>query len=567
MMKKYLLESETFYDDGVPLVSNVTPVMILCGSDYDIGYQYSLQLNQIFGPWALKNLQRNFTKVEVTALRAYQWQLKKYAPEFMDIFRGMAAGATAAGVNLSYEQVLADYCTTGIVDMSLPAYPIVKSLRTYSSNEPPESQNDKLPSNECSGFAAWGNNTKDHNLICASSEDHPLRYEFLAIALPETGNNYIFGMVIIPPLGGHPAMNNKGLAYVHHGSGTNGKEKPGYGVPPGLAVQHTLRFANNADEALAIQLAYPSGIRAAGLWADVGGKAFVLECRDPKVVRRAGDFGEQDFIYATNNCLAESLQPFLQNEFGWPLIYFPHGGWNVDDLDSVRRNWFMWNALHNYHGAVDLDFVKMLWRTPSPPPAYPTLEEAEVQLFKTQGAGWDSYIGNLANQMVGIVQPDNGDKGLFHVCTGPVGRQVEPLSAGWHDYTIAATYTFYELQLASKPVDIVLAAYKRSQYDLYHANKELRKLTYADVRYAPLDAIFNRAAAESQKGTYYWDLAHSTKGNESMCNYAKAVRALTKCQAYAKQVYESLVPPAAKPTDLGLREWFGSWGQWENYSP
>jgi hypothetical protein len=162
------------------------PPPVKCDSSYDSmwlrlrhGLQYSLQLNQIFGSWALKSLKPSFTKVEITALRAYQWQLKKYAPEFINIFHGMAAGATAANVNLSYEQVLTDYCTIGIVDMSLPAYPIVKSLRTYSGTEPPESKNDKLPSNECSGFGAWGSDTKDHNLICASSEDHPLRCDFL----------------------------------------------------------------------------------------------------------------------------------------------------------------------------------------------------------------------------------------------------------------------------------------------------------------------------------------------------------------------------------------------------
>jgi hypothetical protein len=566
MMSKYLSESETLYEDGAPLISNVTPVMVLCGSDYDMGYQYSQQLNQIFGPWALKNIQRNFNKAEASALKAYQLHLEKYSPEFIDMFRGMADGATAIGVNLSYEQLLGEYCSVGIIDMNLPAYPIGKNLQTFSDTESPENQNKKLTSNDCSGFAAWGSTTKDHNLICASSEDHPLRYEFLAIVLPETGNNYIFGMVIMPPLCCHPGMNNKGLSYVHHGAGTDGNEKPGYGVPQCLAVQHTLRFANNADEALSLQLSYSSGIgsaRAAGLWADVGGKAFDLECRDPKVARKAGDYGEQDFIYVTNNCIAESLQPFLQNEYGWPLDYIPHGGWNVDDMNSVRRNLCMWNALHNYHGAIDLDFVKMLWRFPSQAPAYPTLEEAEIQLYKNQGAGWDSYIGNLSNQVVGITQPDNGEEGLFHVCTGPVGRRTEPLSAGWHFYPIAATHTFFELQLTSKPIDIVLAAAKRAQYDLYYANKELRKLTYADVPYAPLDAIFNQAAIESQKGSYYLSVAHITKGSESICNHAKALRAFTKCQAYAKQVHESLVPPAAKPEDLGLGEWFGSWGQWE----
>ena len=223
----------------------------------------------------------------------------------------------------------------------------------------------------------------------------------------------------------------------------------------------------------------------------------------------------------------------------------------------------MWNALHNYHGKIDLEFVKMIWRFPSKAPDYPTLEEADIKLYAKKGFGWDTHVGNLGNGLVGIMLPDNGDKGLYYACVGPAGRKAEPLTTGWHFYHIAATHTFFELQLASKPELIVAAAKKRAQYDLYYANKELRKLTYRDIPYAPLDAIFDKAAAENQKGDYYLVLAQKTKGNESINNYAKTVRAFTRCQTYARQVYESLVPPADNPADLGLGEWFGSWGEWE----
>jgi hypothetical protein len=551
-------EPETPFADGAPLVSNVNPVLVLSGSDYDIGYQYAHQLNRIFGPWALEELQRDFTREEVAALKAYQWQLEKYAPEYIEQFKGMVAGAADVGVELSYEEVLADHC----------GHTLKSDLATFPGTEPAESRDDKLPPHGCSGFAAWGSATKDGRLIAASSEDRPFRYGFVGIVFPETGNNYIFSLVILPPMGAHPGMNNKGLTYVHHGAGTNGNEAPGYGVPQSLVVQHTLRFADNAEEALQMQLAYPSGIRAAGLWADVSGNAFDLECRDPKVVRRAGDHGEEDFLYATNNCLTESLEPFLGggggHSLGWPLNYFEHGGWNMDDMNSVRRNLCIWNHLHNYHGLVNLEFVKMMWRMLSPVPDYPTLEEAEIQLNETHGEGWDTYIGSLGNGLVGIVQPDKGDKGLFYVCTGPAGRQTEPLTQEYYYFPIAPTYTFYELQLAADPAAVVTAAKKRSQYDLYYANKELRKLTYSDAAYAPLDKIFNEAATESQVGDYYLGLARSTRGNDSITNYAKALRAFTKCQAYAKQVYQTMGPPADDPTDLGLREWSGDWGVWKS---
>jgi hypothetical protein len=205
----------------------------------------------------------------------------------------------------------------------------------------------------------------------------------------------------------------------------------------------------------------------------------------------------------------------------------------------------------------------MMLRFPSKPPEYATLEEADIGLLETQGEGWDTHISNLANANVGIMVPDNGDRGLYYACVGPAGKGAEPLSTGWHFYHTAPTYTFFVLQLSADPASIISGAKKRSQYDLYYANKELRKLTCADIGYALLDEIFNKAAIESQKGDYYLSLARSTGGNESVCYYGKAVRAFTRCQCYAKQVYESLVPPAVDPSDLGLGKWLGNWGAWE----
>jgi len=89
----------------VPLAPNVAPVILLQGSDHNMGYQYARQLNQIFGPWALQRLKRKFT--EAATLKAYHDELEKYTPEFIEMFRGVAAGATDAGVTLSYEEVLA----------------------------------------------------------------------------------------------------------------------------------------------------------------------------------------------------------------------------------------------------------------------------------------------------------------------------------------------------------------------------------------------------------------------------------------------------------------------------
>jgi hypothetical protein len=102
----------------------------------------------------------------------------------------------------------------------------------------------------------------------------------------------------------------------------------------------------------------------------------------------------------------------------------------------------------------------------------------------------------------------------------------------------------------------------QAQHDLHYANQELRKLTYWDTPYVPLDEIYNKAATEWFKGGYYQSLALKTTGNEYIYNLSKATRAFTRCQAFARQVYNALVPPATSPEDLGLRPWFGDWGEW-----
>jgi hypothetical protein len=50
---------------------------------------------------------------------------------------------------------------------------------------------------------------------------------------------------------------------------------------------------------------------------------------------------------------------------------------------------------------------------------------------------------------------------------------------------------------------------------------------------------------------------------ESLYDLARATRAYTRCQVYAKQVREAVKPPARRPEDLGLRPWLGDWGEWE----
>ena len=202
-----------------------------------MGYQFYQQLIQIFGPWILERAaDEKFIGNELKIKNAYEQYIKQHAPEFTEMFKGMAEGAAAAGVSLSYDEVLAHFVRRKTLKMRPPT--------------------------DCSSFAAWGTATKNGQFICLGSTDHEVTFEVTLIGFPQRGNNFIispFRPTEFGWLGGHPGMNNKGLAYVHHGATHWIRSKPEEqwteGITEGLANLHTLRFANNAAAAKDMQLA------------------------------------------------------------------------------------------------------------------------------------------------------------------------------------------------------------------------------------------------------------------------------------------------------------------------
>jgi hypothetical protein len=534
---------EIKFDCQVPLLPNVRPIIILSGSNYNMGIQYITQLKQIFGPCVPQLLVRKqYTKQEISIIKQFKQIINEYAPEMLEIFKGITDGAQACDIPLTYQGVIA----------------IFAGAEEYFSTD---SCGDNFPVEECSGFAAWFSATKDNKLICAGSKDHKPRPEVTIIAFPsEGGNSFIWTPSTIMggnSIGGHPGMNNKGLAYVHHGASCWINRKPkkdwSYGVTMPIAVLHTLRFASNADQAKKMQLNYPDGCGyLGGFWVDTTGKAWIIESRtNPKAIRKPGDYDEDEFIYATNNGLCRKVE-YCQDPPPEGNVYIPHGGWlgTGATISSVARNLQLWNMLHHYRGNIDLKFVKMMWRYSTTTPDHNSLEEADKMYYKNQGRNWVQTIGNLYNATVGILQPDDGDQGLYHASWGYPGRRAFPSAPGHHHYLENPTFSWYEIKLDNTPRKVVEAARSRAQYDLYYANKELRKLTYHDTAYAPLEKIFNKAAREWYKGDYYLEFPVCEK---DLVNYlGKALRCFTKSQALARQVFNSLLPPACSAEELGL---------------
>jgi hypothetical protein len=539
------------------LPPSVLPVIVLQGSDYDMGYQYYQQVDQLFGPSILQNMQvpAGFTAEQLTALKAYESYVQQYTPEYIDMFKGMAAAATNAGVPLSYMEVLANFVGT-------TAYPSSGASASPATTHAPT----------CSAWAAWGRTTKNGSLITGQEMDPPWGdfgdANYVAIAAyPATGNAYVNiaqpGQLASIPV--FPGINNKGVA-------TSGNAGEGwrdidtgagaYRVKAGL-IPHILRFSDSAAAAKDLWLSY----RQPDSWnmtiSDVKGNAFVVESTGAfQKVRKPGDFGEGDFIYSRNTYFTRVGGTANLN--GLPGKFYRHGGWAINpqmaapvdsmsdvQLASVRTNQTMYNMLHQYAGHVNVNFAKMLFRHHGKIPLNPW----NLKEYRATKAKYYGNPGNLNAAFVTIGKPANGDGGVMYICTGPAGRVGLPYEAGpWDDtYQVAGTHTFYALALAGNPDALVGAAEFAAEHDIARAYQKLMWLNYRDVGFEGLNSLYSDANSEYFEGFDWASKAGGATGNEKLLDTAKAATCFAKAQAHAQQVYEALVRPAVTPSGLGLK--------------
>ncbi|MCJ7695678.1 MAG: hypothetical protein MUO40_09660 [Anaerolineaceae bacterium] len=564
--------SEITFTDGIPIVPEINPVVILQGSDFEMGYQYAQQVIQIFGPWLMRRKAgRVFTSDESNYIRQWEEQIRQFAPEILDMCRGWAAGATEAGVLMSYDDVLEIW--TG-------HEPPAEDYMGVQPGKPRE-----LPRPACSGVAVWGRATVDGKLVAGASGDHDCTYMVTIVAFPQSGNTFVYtpfsAIGDVPEVGqvfmmGHPGMNNKGLAYIEHGGEMRmiePKNDWGYGIRKGTSALHVLRFANSAKEALEMELSFPVGDvgramgSAGGFYAD-STKGYVLESRrNPIIVREPGVMGETDFLYANNSAMhpeagkAGWMQPDKEN-WGWDA----HGGWYPTRFtefsllnafrmkptdrtlmalgnmykNSCGRGRYAYGMLNQAIGKIDLDLIKKMYsQSGSFPPG--TLKEIRERFNKT--GEWGQYsIGHATNALVAIMKPDNGSEGVYSLCVGTAARGLTPNSPTRATPIYGETNAFWEISLADSPKGVTAAARTRAQEIIQQAGSYISRLTKTDTAFAPLTELLILAHSELNQGIAQEDAAKKATGNEGLYKYASATRSYTRAQVRALQVCQALVP-------------------------
>ncbi len=530
---------------------DIIPVIFVRGSNYDMGYQYGCQVAA--GIAAVRD--RFYSQVKVLLgdnaaiwsemLKGFQYYIKAYTPEIIDEMIGIAAGARAAGFDISYTDILsinAGVCAksamspTAKMPSPLDQLPPGDYHDKYGieadgpiefsrvdADSPGTSKGPPDLAGDCSRWAAWGSATKDSQLICGDSIDGFMGKQLNIIAFPDEGHPFISGVHMFGELTLHPLMNNKGL-WVAGGNIDPPRDiDKDFGLPMTLALRHLAQFYDNAESAreklLSIQ--HTGGRVHNAMLVDTKGNAYIFELTAKlKTFRRPGDFSERDWIASPNTyVIQENCQLFEP-----PLQPFK---------TDPRINQ-LWAMFDKYKGQIDLEWGKMLYRYQDP----------EEDTY---------YIGNRSNQRVNIGIPDDGDNGVYLQATGPAGINIT-CGCDPQDF-MDVTYTFYTLNLKSSEAKIVQEAEFIAGERLAAADAAIKKmdrsLELLPARLA-LRELFSKACRELETGRVHAVAARLTDGVEQRYLYGKALTCYVRAESKFREVYNYIHPPAENPEDLGL---------------
>lgn len=587
---------EVLLVDGVPLPPTSAPVVVLQGSNEDMGRQYAQQIIQIYGGFILAwHGSREFDDAELAEIARWKRELAAYTPGVLAFAIGLAQGARLRGLPFSDEHAVAMF--TGV-------RPPAKEARPFALAQSPIQQDSltsaylgfgekNIPSetpSPCSGAMAWGDASVDGALVGASSTDHDCTFQATIVAYPERGNPFVWTPYSangsIPVLGhfffgGHPGLNSKGLAYVHHNGSTMGEpvEEWGYGVRRGPIVMHILQFCNTAKEALDFMLKLPvgdSGISqgtAGGMFADAT-YGFSLEARpgapaSPRPILREHTFDRDgqayNFLYGTNNAIApESGHLNAAPVSGKGYDYSLEGGWFSFDPEllnsgtagesikrritknSEGRNRFFHAQLTALAGSLDIETFASLYRTSGsiPPGSF-----KEICERYHRGEQWDCAPGHRANAFVVSFRAAPGEAPIYRACIGPLERTLNCRDPGHGYYYYDETNAYWELALTDTAEDLIQSARTCARYRLSRAEARLAELpeNFAGLK---VFARWLEAARQHLRDEQACWSAPLADQDERVSALSSALRHLHWVQVRAGQVLNAIDPPSHLPAHL-----------------
>lgn len=572
--------TEIWHYDDTPLVPTWAPIVLLRGSNRDMGRQYAEQCIDIFGSFIFAAVaSRRIEGDAAQVIASWAEQLAAHTPSILEIAEGIAEGASARGVALSANQAISIW--TGLKPPASSPEPIgvldaegggrmgayFGAFLQKPTQQTPDGQT------LCAGVAVWGAATSDGAMHFAASSDHDCTFQATIVAFPDTGTPFVYTPFSangsIPGTGrfgfaGLPGFNKAGLAYVHHGGGGACAEPPqswGYGVPRGASTVHLLLHAKTSDAALAWELNSPIGDGGrllgapGGFYADSAG-AYVLEDRTPDhpVFRRETpdkDGKAHQFLYATNNVQScgiapEMYPPELGFEWsadrGWwsgsPAALITHDKGILTRrlwaLSSASRNQYLHWSLLEREGRLDFDALLSLFRT-GPDVGDLSWDAAEAHM--SQGGSIKSSAAHRLNAFVSIGTPSTG---RYLGAIGPLThRSTTPNRPGHGYFYFDETNTYWEFALADTLEETVSSAIDLAQQLLDQAGKLLSQCPIRHDGYERLARFLSEAVSDVAAVRQF-----QTHKSSPEAQMARAMRQSCRAQIRARQIIEAIEPPS-----------------------
>lgn len=370
------------FDPEQPPESTKT-IVYLEGTPKEMGVQYGKQAQD----YIARNISAKKSSViarmgsidaAYDALGDYEKMYEEKIPNIVEMWKGMAEGS-----GIKYEDILIAY--------------------TQFYNEPEKS---------CSTISMWGEATQDGKLVVGKNYDLTLslnQYAPIVVAYPDKGNSF----VAVADLFSGMYMNEKGLVTMSSLGQDAQEDDLGKALAlrvGTLDIAMTCDTADEAKEKYINELSPGSGENLHII--DTDRTNYVIEHTMSKdAVRSAGDFGEKDYLIATNGFLKEEMQESLYSgDEEWDdwmprlrteeRIILDHFGENtVDLLNDILGCTSYYDNGEWVEDVWTLDEYKGFWtpenREPGTKCQTRTLAHPEdLTMFVMQGCT-DTYVSEL----------------------------------------------------------------------------------------------------------------------------------------------------------------------------
>jgi len=518
--------------------SPMPPVIVVSGSNYEMGYQY--------GEQAAPLIYRNLAILKSNVIKAFgkeaaykdmevwSYYADKYNPGLRDWLEGMRAGLKKEGYNVSYHDlVLLTVYPAQMWCRPNDPYPKETGVKSDLAMTDIPTRDEKYHS--CHAFAATGEATKDGKPIVSIGVMVPIEvmHSIILVAFPDEG----FSFIANPHAGAvvsNSGMNTSGFAWVL----TAQFGPPAWGVVTEVYFHYLNQYCGSPNEAYQFLENTPrAGVTGAFVTSDAAGNISVYESMSHvSATRVPGDAGETgDFLVQTNHLVHPDLQEYNLPPF-IDLV-----------INSKNRYATVWEYVKAAaeKGEIDFHFAKRMYQSDN-------WYNTETKQWHYNEPGAPSVLNNF---------PDNVKQVIFFPADQVAYLQVgTPSGIGLPG---GATGEYVKMQLADDPVTVTENAAKAA-FEFYSEARNLfakelnRSAPYLTFLVAqPIREMLDEAIREYERGMDRAGFAYLAKiegrpVNEQVALWSEALSHYAKAQLYSQMATTRLKTLSSKYMVLGL---------------